>query len=333
VSLIDSATDEYPFDSTFNSSASQPSRLRGLEVVKFTLGFSKVATGSVDITLGRRNGVKFEQRSDYYDDILERAKDIPVIIYGTDDSRAMQSDGEELVLQVLLHQRHQRRLRAADQSESITAADPFRQTMTVRNALLNNTDMIVRQPYHSKDPGRAKVLFKEEAVLLCNRLDGLQANLYPQEGSSLKLSFPSGRNVYGFEYMDLLLNKLAFDPKRIKLKNSCGDWHKYAQDIRALPLFMSNLGDILKPGSSRDLCPTFQTLPRDRCYLGVRVPALLTLFDAQGYRSGLTLLGPPNVFDSCSNAGERGQEVCTCRRTHRIISRTKLSKKFQPRTF
>jgi hypothetical protein len=185
VSLIDSATDEYPFDSTFNSSAMQSSRLWGLEVVKFTLGFNKVATGSVDITLGRRNGVNFDQRSDYYDDILERAKDVPVIIHGTDDFRAIQSDGEELILQILLHQKHRGRFAGEDQNLAITPADPFRRTMTVRKALLNNADMVIRQPYRSKDPGRAKVLFKEEAVVLCNRLDGLQANLYPQKGSSL----------------------------------------------------------------------------------------------------------------------------------------------------
>jgi hypothetical protein len=141
--------------------------------------------------------------------------------------------------------------------------------------------------------------------------------------------------------MDLLSNKIAFDPKRIELKNTCGDWHKYARDIRALPLFMANLGDIVKPGISRDLCQTFQSLPGDRCFLGVRVPALLDLFDEQGCRlsqtkltrSGLTLLGPPNVFDSCPSAAKRGQRACTCTRTHRIISSTKLSKRFEPRTF
>jgi hypothetical protein len=307
--------------------------------VKFSLGINKVATASVDFTLGRRNGVNFAQRSDYYDDILEEAKNIPVIIHGTSDLRAVQSDGEELILQILLHQECRGRFSDENQTWAIIPCDPFRRITKVRHALLQNALLILREPYLAKGSGRAKVLFKEEAVRLYNRLDALQANLYPEDGSLFKLAVPSfGRVVHGWEYMDLVKNKDKFDPKRIELRKTCGGWHKYARDIQALPLFVENCGDILQPARPGAICNAFQSIPKGECYLGVRAEALLDLFDDQGCiasqesltKSGLTLLGAPNIFEPCSGS-QNSRKACTCKLTNRIVSKKKLSKQFKAR--
>jgi hypothetical protein len=136
--------------------------------------------------------------------------------------------------------------------------------------------------------------------------------------------------------MDLVKGRPQLLQRRIQLRQTCGEWHKYAKGINAIPLFVENVGDIMMPENTALFCPALRELPNNKCYLAVRGSAISDLFSRQGSssdqvrltESGHRLFGQSLIFGPCpaTSRGPRSSQPCSCRRFQRIIKNPTIQK-------
>ncbi|KAF5650752.1 alcohol dehydrogenase [Fusarium sp. NRRL 52700] len=303
------ATSSFDHASVQYSKAVKPPRWAQID--KFIIGFSQWGTATAEITFGRKDGFR-SLRPDDYETLLDDAKDTQVILHDTTHKRAFQTNAEDLILNILLHRqslhlsRQSQNLTEKNAADIICGADTTRQRTSTRAAMLNNAEKVFSIRTSISNAKKKESRFKYEVKLLYSTIDGLWAQLYASDDTAVKLGVEFGQNITGWEYMDVVNNVKVILPKSVDLKRSCGRWNDYAKDIQAIVLFGANFGDILKPESSK-LCFNYQCLPRDECYLAVRVTTLQSLFDRQGSSqdqnrlspSGLTLHGSQDLFKPC----------------------------------
>ncbi|KAF4483547.1 alcohol dehydrogenase [Fusarium agapanthi] len=304
------ATSSFDHASVQYSKAVKPPRWAQID--KFIIGFSQWGTATAEITFGKKDSFR-SLRPDDYETLLDDAKDTHVILHDTTQKRAFQTNAEDLILNILLH-RQSLHLSGETQNSTeknavdiIDGADISRQRTSTRAAMLDNAEKVFSIRTSMSNAKKEENRFKYEVKLLYSTIDGLWAQSYASGDTAVKLGVEFGQNVTGWEYMDVVNNVKVILPKSVDLKKSCGRWNDYAKDIQAIVLFGANFGDVLKPESS-ELCFNYKCLPRDECYLGVRVNVLEWLFDRQGSSqdqkklspSGLTLQGSQDLFKPCA---------------------------------
>ncbi|KAF5625342.1 alcohol dehydrogenase [Fusarium tjaetaba] len=304
------ATSSFDHASVQYSKAVKPPRWAQID--KFIIGFSQWGTATAEVTFGKKDGFR-SLRPDDYETLLDDAKETQVILHDTTHKRAFQTNAEDLILNILLHRQN---LQLSGQSQNpreknavdiIHGADITKQKTSTRAAMLDNAEKVFSIRTSMSNTKKEESRFKHEVKLLYSTVDGLWAESYASGSTSVKLGVKFGQNVTGWEYMDVVNNVKVILPKSVDLKKSCGRWNDYAEDIQAVVLFGGDFGDILAPGSSK-LCLNYKSLPRDECYLGIRVDALQSLFDRQGSSqdqkklspSGFTLQGSQDVFRPCA---------------------------------
>ncbi|KAF4987882.1 hypothetical protein FDECE_15270 [Fusarium decemcellulare] len=301
------ATAWYNYESIQYSGACAPSRWAQID--KFQLGFSQWGTVTAEVTLGRKDGYRC-QRPDDYETVLEDARSMHIILYDTTHRRATQTNAEDLILHILLHQRNKKNqeghVNPSHQVNDLEFANPDRRVTPTRTVMANNAERVFchRRQFFSSEPQQS--LFKNEAKSLYTTIDGLWAQDYVnQKSNSFKMSLDLRPSVHGWEYMDLVTSTRWMPPKSVKMKSTCGRWNEYVRDIRALVFFGANFGDILTPASPRAVCPVFSSVPSDRFFLGIRVDDMERLFTLQGSlkdqakvsASGLALSGSTDLFN------------------------------------
>ncbi|KAH7166437.1 hypothetical protein EDB81DRAFT_639970, partial [Dactylonectria macrodidyma] len=317
-----------------------------VQIEKVVFGFSQWVTFTADISLGRKDGV-INQRPDDYEAILDDARDTPIIIHDTFQKRAYQTNAEDLTLQILLHrkenQAHDRQPVAnSQQGEPFVFANPDRRAKPTRQVMLENAEKIssIRKQFSSADEQARR--FKNDVKLVYSTIDSLWANAYASEAkSSLKVGLSIGSDVHGWEYMDILNDHKSIRPKSVSLKRTSGRWDKYAIDIKAVVLFAANIGDILLPAQPSATCLGFASLPKDECYLAVKVDSIQSLYSRQGCSqdqkkltdSGLTLHCHADLFNICQAAESPQHQPCCQSRLVRLIKSSALTRNYRPIEF
>ncbi|KAL2214125.1 hypothetical protein CC79DRAFT_1392006 [Sarocladium strictum] len=276
------ATESYEYEAVTYSSAGRPPRR--VQINKISPGFSQRAQLSIEITVGRLDGYRAQRRGDY-ETLLKDARDIHIILHDTASDRAYQTDGEELILHTILH----RWLKNGYDSNNASSPDRPRfpdehRFVSTRSAMLANAEWpaLSRKVFDSSE---ARVfLFKEEVRTLYSTIEGLRAKFSEPEDSFWRFSLKTGTEVNGWEYMDLVEDRMDMSPKSIDLRNTCGGWDQYAKDIQAVVLFGANLGEVFRPCWSEpsDECQNFRSVPVDCCYLTVQMRTLRDMFRKQG---------------------------------------------------
>ena len=340
------ATTEFDFERFSSSNANRAGDLVGFEVLKIAIGFNKVLTGVIELALRKGRGLPREKRSDDYEWILNRARCLPIIFHGSEDRRAVQSDGEETILHILLHQR---RNWTSDDDDNPDATEPLEgacptRGRTVRAAMKANAERVYRTVTRVEVRGTREALFKQEVASLYNSIDGLRAWLYDdpvpvdndnkERSSPVTFRFSIGhRQLLGWEYVELIEDTAPkLHEHRVTLDESCGGWCKYARDIKAVPLFVRNLGDVIRPKYPEQLCPGLRELPTGKSYLAVKSAAVSDLFKRQNSlgeqsrltASGLTIFGRSDIFGECASPNGCGN--CPCSRVQMVVTAKKALK-------
>lgn len=301
------------------------------------IGFSQWGTATAEITLGKKDGFR-SIRPDDYETLLNDARSTHVILHDTTHKRAYQTNAEDLILHILLHRRS-----VDPPTTSITKVDDLqfananRQTLSARTAMLSNAEKIYAVRTALSSSKYSVNSFKHEVKLLYSTLDGLWAQANAGTGKSVKLGLDLGQAVTGYEYMDVMKNVKEIVPKSVDLRRSCGRWNEYAKDIQAIVLFGANFGDVFKPAGS-NMCSDFMSLPRDECYLAVRVETLQHLFDRQGSLedqnkltdSGLTLHGSKDLFKPCVVGRHVEGQQCSSQYVVRLVRQSVMRKTHCP---
>lgn len=294
------------------------------------MGFSRGLTGQLTFTFGKHNGSHTPERPKYYSEILDNSRRIHIILQDMEERRAWQTDGERLILHVILHQRALGTYKIDGENVDLHAADS-RYPESVREAMLWNRDVVIRQDdQHMKKAEVHQKTFKDLVADLCYRLDALQEDSNTAlPGIEIKLDLRKG--IVGKEYMDLVQLEPRPRDKEAKLRKTCGNWPNFARDIGALILFGKNFGEVFQWGQIPRFCPMCETVPKYKDYLAVEISTLKALFIKQGSwpskeqltASGIRWHSPCHPFDQCSAENE---QICKRRRIQEFVPRSVLSK-------
>ncbi|KAJ3574708.1 hypothetical protein NPX13_g4272 [Xylaria arbuscula] len=202
-----------------------------------------------------------------------------------------------------------------------------RQLVSTHDAMLKNADKVFALRHQFSSEGARRHFFKDEVKSIFATLDGLWANDNAGSKTSFKIPF-SYKEVSGWEYMNVVKDIHYFGSKSIEFQKAREPWDGYARDIKALVLFGSNFGDVLRP-APQTVCQSCVSLPGDQYYLAMRVEAVQHLLDREGSQqnqlrltpSGLTLASTNDPFGPCSV-----DTPCSSIRTVQFVKRASREK-------
>lgn len=119
--------------------------------------------------------------------------------------------------------------------------------------------------------------FKDEVRQVYNLLEQIVAeskNRASQDGFSV----PSGDQLTGYRFLDLINGESSLEPKMIRLESRGKSWIKYVSKAHAITLFGSGFGELLKPlRTDTTLCSYWKEVPKEKDYLAVSVEDLTRL--------------------------------------------------------
>lgn len=210
-------------------------------------------------------GTKSQKPTDY-DSLLDDASEMPVILYDTFLKRARQNDAENLILHMILHRQRKGRSAAnmPDLADEVNGALPDRRQMSTREAMKANSDRVISFRSQLEQPGSKAILFKHKVERLYTDLDALWERTLPQNINPNLFRLGSTKHqIHGWEYKSLVSGPKYLTPKLADLGRSNDGWHQYAQDLRALNLFGSDMGDFFYLKSQQAFAEPARSSPRE----------------------------------------------------------------------
>jgi hypothetical protein len=269
--------------------------------------------------LGRKDGYVHYRTQHLYEEMLEEAKQIHIILQDTEDERAWQTDAERLILQIIRH-RHALNPFKVD----ILSGDPT-EDASVRPAMMKNFGKPMLSDLDIESNGPTDIKFEHLVRELFGMVDELMNR--PQEAENATTYWNrTQRHIQGWEYMDLVHKTARTKRREIEIAGTCGNWPILAHDIEALILFGAKFGDIFQPKCTANLCANFHCLPRGNDFLAVEVRTLLTLYNRAGSsvdKEKLTTTGvqwrrSQHLFESCPEEN-RATGPCKCDRIQELV--------------
>jgi hypothetical protein len=318
------------------SKANKPSR-KLVNITGGSVGFSYFATGTATFSFGKHSGPYTAERSNFYEDLLDDARQIHVVLQDMAQRRAWQTNAERAILHIILH-RHAMGVYKIDGSVvKLQTADPSN-PFSVREAMLQNATRIIAYDQHMKEGMVQTKLFKDVVGELYCVFEGLEAKSDEISGEGIKLRLDWRRRTQGYEYMELVQRKHRVQLKEAELRKTCGNWPDYARDISAVILFGTNFGEVFQPASTTRLCQAMITAPKQKDYLIVEVSTLSDLYTEHGSlqdQSQITATGmrwhrSQELFEFCQQHKSRGKEYCKCERIQQFVPKEYFGSVKQP---
>ncbi|KAF2500867.1 hypothetical protein BU16DRAFT_602962 [Lophium mytilinum] len=325
-SLCRLASNDYDYLSVGYTKTSYLSK-RVLSLTGASVGFQQFGAGSLQFAILKKDGMHHADRAQFYADLLDDAKQIPVILQDMEDRRAWYTDGETAILHIIFH-RHVLRRFEVSQTVQIVSADPT-DPQSVRQAMLSNADIPMICDRSMETLGLQSKSFKHLVQELYSMLEGFmeQTTEITETGIEMKLSWK--KHVQGWEYMDLVNRKLNPRLRETELKSTCGNWPDLARDRNAVILFGTRLQNIIGPHPSVRLCKQFKELPKHKDYLAIQSTTLEEMYLESGSAedreqvtlTGLQLHRSQHLFERCPRSTAH-TDSCKCDRIQQLVPKS-----------
>ena len=286
-----------------------------------SIGFQQFGAGNLNFALSTKHGIYHRTRAQYFEDLLDDAKQIPIVLQDMQDRRAVYTDGELVILHIILHREA---LTPFDTGlSSASPSDP----QSIRQAMLDNADIPVAYDRNMWQPGQQLKTFKYLVNELYTILEGLMAESMNVAEVGLELNFDWKKHVRGWEYMDLVNRKLTPRLREAELKPTCGQWPELIRDKCGIVLFANGFQNIITPEINNRLCRKFQELPKGQDYLAIESAKVEQMYQESGAANdrtqitvtGLTFQRSTHIFEDCSQILSSRKE-CECERIQRLVS-------------
>jgi hypothetical protein len=296
-----------------------------------TIGFSHIGTGTANFTFGKKDGVYHAEKPQFYEDLLDDARQIHVILQDTRTRRAWHTNAEVVILHIILHRR-ELKLSKADRKTEFRTADAEIPS-SVRVAMRANSNIVIMSGEHMDKRELKTKVFRDLVGELYTTIEGLKA--YSEDvASGIELKLDWKRLIQGWEYMDLVDKKRDFRLKEAELKRSCGHWPDFARDINAVILFGTQFRDVIQPKDNTKLCRRFKEVPPEKHYLTVEVSTLCRLYLENGSSQDQERVTPTGMgwhrskylFESCPRTKSNSDAPCQCERIQEFVLRKGFSK-------
>ncbi|KAF1958373.1 hypothetical protein CC80DRAFT_29776 [Byssothecium circinans] len=295
-----------------------------LSLTGASIGFQQFGTGSINFAIAKQNRMHRIEKAQYYKDLLDAAKQIPVVLQDMEDRRAWYADGERVILHVILH-RHTLNPFKANGPVQLQSASP-NDPASVRQAMMVNADILVSLDRDMERPGIQSKSFKDLVNELYTVLEGLMAETVDIAGIALPMDWK--KHIQGWEYMDVVSRKLTPRLRETELKSTCGQWPELARDRNAVVLFGNRLQNVISPHPhpSPRLCRLFKELPKHKDYLAIESEKLENMYVESGAEddrtqitpTGLQLHRSQHLFEVCPRATLKA-ERCRCERIQQLV--------------
>lgn len=289
----------------------------------------------MQLSLGRRDGPYHAQTPNFYQDLLEHARQLPVIVQDMDHGRAWHLDGQRFILGAIQHRHCIQPYTVHSKPIPLHCAGGD-DIHSVHLAMLQNREIVLRHDRHLRDDDMHEKLYRHEVHELYERLESLQAALenVTEAGIELKLSW--GQSIQGWSYTELVEGEHRMMAREAALRKTCGLWPALARDIGAVVLFGANFDEILEPLSDSGMCEGYKEMPKHYDFLAIEVSHIKTMLQKNRNRpdqgrltsGGLHLLCLPDSFKpcQCSTIQTRRYSYCNCKRITQLSTTSKMSK-------
>jgi hypothetical protein len=293
-----------------------------LSLTGASIGFQQFAAGGLNFAVSKRSKMHRIEKAQYYIDLLDAAKQIPIVLQDMVDRRAWLVDGERLILHIILH-RHAIKPFVVNGAVLFESASPNDPT-SVREAMIANVDKLVSLDRDIQRPGIRDKFFKDLVNELYTILEGLMAETTDIADAGIAMNLDWKKHIQGWEYMDVVHQKLTPRMREAHLKSTSGKWPELARDQNAIVLFGTHLQKIINPHPSVRLCKLFKELPKHRDYLGIESEKLEDMYLESGAENDRTQITPTglqlhrsqHLFERCPRVDQ-----CKCKRIQQLVPR------------
>lgn len=316
-------TDRIHYEKFEHSRASRTSK--SLKMTDISAGFQNWGMLSINFKVGQKDCPRHLRIASRLEVILGAAEEMNACLYDVACKRAWLVSGTELLLH-LVHLKHQRKPYTV---EGKVVKLPFAEPGCDGSAACKRALMEMASVPIFKDASVSGEDFCVQHLVqqLWKILEMLEEK---DEENGIPVKMTIGTRLKGYEIMDLVLDKTAFQPREAALENSNGGWPGLLKASDAVVLFGSHLGELIRPVSDTSkLCSPWTCLPEFNDYLATTTRILLHVLDESdenGHPSlfGLRVHKSTLLFEDCPYH-LRGR--CGCERLQQIISKSLFSLK------
>ena len=274
------------------------------------IGFQQWGAAGVNFTLGRHQGFYRNEIAEFYRDLLNDSSNLHVVLQDMEARRAWHTDAETMILHIILHRCELGAFNVSDSPMHLERAK-FDNPNSVREAMLANRDISIEIDKHLKEAGVNNKQFSHIVNELFQVFDGLQASQRQiTRKGGFELNGLRGRDVCGWEYLDLVNRAHHPEYRRTHLEETCGQWPELMRQLNAVVLYGSFFQDVFEPSTPAQTCLKLKHLPPGKDYLAMQVPSLNRLYYESGTLSkddemaritskGTRLCPSKYLFDPC----------------------------------
>ena len=286
------------------------------------LGFQTMITGQLNFIMGAKDGRFHFSQKGPFQRIIQCAENTPVVLYDIDDHRAWLVPALNVMLHIIQTRHHLSPYKINGKDITLTPVVPKNGKCAATEAVTSNQ---LRQLYDHDLTAETKYYYKDAILDLWSQIERLmEKEDLIESGSGLALHGTMQSQIHGWEYMSLVHEK-NYRRKEAAIAKTSGGWVDLINDIDALVLFATGLGDIIKPVADlKNLCPLWRSLPKGKDYLAACVPTVELLYSEAGSRlshkhlstSHLQWHRGSTLFERCRGSTFSGR--CECDRTQQI---------------
>jgi hypothetical protein len=292
-----------------------------------SLGFQQFGTAALDFKFGVKEGKCHFKRDGPFRNIVSWAEKTPIVLYDTAERRGWLVNASDVMLHIVQCRHRLDPFEVA--GKRITLNTSVAADSSAKEVLLKNMSVKL-----SDDDDHT---FKTEIANIWSLLDFLIAENVSREqnnpGATVKGTLSDVLN--GFEFNAVVEQHSPFRQKQTALSKTNGGWPLLSRDIDALVLLANGFEDIIVPAAERvnkDLCRSWQIVPKGKDYLATSTPMLRKLYDRAGYPLDHKYLtstprklqwhqGSSMLFDACGKVNLTG---CGCNRLQQIIPKSAI---------
>ena len=296
--------------------ASRPARFSGANI-----GFQTMITGQLHFIMGAKDGRSHFSQKGPFQRIIQCAENTPVVLYDVEDHRAWLVPALSVMLHIVQTRHHISPYKTRGQDITLTPVTPEDGKCAATQAVEANK---WRQLYDQDNTVETNYYYKDAILDLWSQIERLMEKEDSLEsGTGLALHGTMRSQIYGWEYMSLVHEK-NYRRKEAAIAKTSGGWVDLINDIDALVLFATGLGDVIKPAADlKNLCPLWRNLPKGKDYLAARVSTMELLYSEAGSRRSHKHLSTSHLqwhrgstlFEPCSGTF---LDHCECDRTQQI---------------
>ena len=284
---------------------------RSNRIAETQIGFQYTININFNLKYGPKYG-KFHSRRGTIQEIIEHAERTPLILCDVGERKNWLVRASDVILH-MIYTKHAQTSREGNGLNPIYL-DPDRDSFPATyQFLLTNAD--------------ADYGFRELVQKYWSFIDDCQAtNIEQDMAPGIPIRNPWRTTIEGWDFMALVKEDSPRDHKSATIKATGGGWPYLAKDTKAIVLFATGLGDIIRPVSSDGVCKKLMTLPLGNDYLAADVSMLNELFrktgniDTQRHitNKGLRWHKPSKLFEDCCSIGK---DNCGCDRLQQLVPR------------